>query len=336
MAGFASSFWSSDYAGGLGVLFGKLQQGVQETQQMLTIARLRADAEDLYGQKLGDIETATARINGGFQKDDGASVKKAYEGVRNEMIEAAKNHRKIASNIRELVVNPFGRWCEAHAARIQNSQDDLQARIRIHDKQADVVRTYRSQYYNKCRRVEDLDEEEKLAFQDPGSEVATSPKPQKIPTVKLPEPEDPEEEEPIDIGDETYTPEQVKKILTHMLGSIRVGEAKVPILGTYQNVSTGAAITEYIQRHLGGSSVSYAERIGQDLVTHGFLRLVGNVGNTFANSSKMNYQWRPKVFQITGIPEKKQLGRSGTIVSLGRTSTASSVDGDAQSSATNS
>ncbi|KAK5007385.1 hypothetical protein LTR28_005353, partial [Elasticomyces elasticus] len=138
MAGFASSFWSSDYAGGLGVLFGKLQQGVQENQQMLTIARLRADAEDLYGQKLGDTETATARIDGGFQKDDGASVKKAYEGVRNEMIEAAKNHRKIASNIRELVVNPFGRWCEAHAARIQNSQDDLQARIRIHDKQADV------------------------------------------------------------------------------------------------------------------------------------------------------------------------------------------------------
>jgi hypothetical protein len=37
---------------------------------------MRADAEDLYGQKLGDIQSATDRIEGGFQRDDGASVKK--------------------------------------------------------------------------------------------------------------------------------------------------------------------------------------------------------------------------------------------------------------------
>ena len=64
-------------ATGLGVLFGKLQQGVQENQQILTIARMRSDAEEIYGQRLGDIEGATNRIDGGFQKDDGASVKKA-------------------------------------------------------------------------------------------------------------------------------------------------------------------------------------------------------------------------------------------------------------------
>lgn len=61
---------------GLGVLFGKLQQGVQENQQMLTIARMRAEAEDVYGQKLGDIEIASHKIEGGFSRDDGASVKK--------------------------------------------------------------------------------------------------------------------------------------------------------------------------------------------------------------------------------------------------------------------
>jgi hypothetical protein len=61
---------------GLGVLFGKLQQGVQENQQMLTIARMRAEAEDIYGKALGEIEPTTSRIEGGFQKDDGASTKK--------------------------------------------------------------------------------------------------------------------------------------------------------------------------------------------------------------------------------------------------------------------
>jgi hypothetical protein len=37
---------------------------------------MRAEAEDIYGARLGDIEAATNRVDGGFSKDDGASVKK--------------------------------------------------------------------------------------------------------------------------------------------------------------------------------------------------------------------------------------------------------------------
>jgi len=237
---------------------------------------------------------------------------------------ASQSHRKIASNIRELVVNPFSRWCEAHALRVQNSQDDLQGRIKLHDKQAEQVRKLRSQYYNKCRLVEDLEEEDKLAFQDPSSQVPGTPKPQPVPTVKVEEPE-PDEPEYIELGDETYGPEQVKRILTHMLENIKLGETKYPILGTYQNTSSGAEITDYIQQHLKASSVSYAERIGQDMVTHGFLRLIGNLGGEFANSTKMKYQWRPRVFQITGVPEKKQ--QLNRVMSLGTEGLDSPVGG---------
>ena len=222
------------------------------------------------------------------------------------MEEGSKNHKKIASNINELVVIPFGRWCEAHEARVQNSQDDLQARIKAHDKQAEVVRKLRSQYFNKCRQVEDVEEENKLAFQSPEKNDVATPKALATPTIKLPENEDPEEAQPLEIGDETYEPEKIKQALTDMLNTINLGEAKVPILGTYQNVSTGSEIVEYIQKHMKATSVSYAERVGQDLVANGFLRLIGSVGNTFANSSKMKYQWRPRVFQITGIPERKK------------------------------
>ena len=223
------------------------------------------------------------------------------------MQEAAKNHKKIASNISELVVVPFSRWCDAHESRVRNSQDDLQSRIKAHDRQAEVVRKLRSSYFNKCRQVEDLEEENKLAFQDPEKEP-TSPPP-KTPTITLLETDDSEELEPIEIGDEMYTPDQVKKMLTSMLNSIKLGETKVSFLGTYQNVSTGADVVEYIQKEMGASSISFAERIGQDLVKHGFLRLVGSVGSIFANSSKLNYQWRPKVFQITNIPEKRKIER---------------------------
>ncbi|KAH8598206.1 rho-GTPase-activating protein-like protein [Bisporella sp. PMI_857] len=310
MPSFADSFWSGDYAGGLGVLFGKLQQGVAENEQMLTIARMRAEAEDIYGQRLGEIGAATDKIQGGFSRDDGASVRKAYDGVRTEMEEASRNHRRIAQSIRDLVVAPFTRWCDAHASRVQGSQEDLQARIKLYDKQTEAVKKLRSHYFNKCRLVEDIEEENKLAFQSP----ETSPKP-KIPEIKVNKEED-EEEEPLEIADEIYQPEQVKKILTHILQTVKLGETKVPILGMYQNTTAGAELVEYFQKYMGATSVSVAERIGQDLVGHGFLRLIGSVGNIFANSSKMFYQWRPKVFQLTGIPEKKQpLNRTFSIPS---------------------
>lgn len=37
---------------------------------------MRAEAEDVYGMKLGDIGAATDKITGGFGRDDGASVRK--------------------------------------------------------------------------------------------------------------------------------------------------------------------------------------------------------------------------------------------------------------------
>jgi hypothetical protein len=259
---------------------------------------------------LGDIAPAADKITDGFARDDGASVRKAYDGVRTEMEDAAKNHRKIAQSIRDLVVNPFSRWCDAHESRVQESQDELQTRIKVHDRQAEAVKKLRSNYFNKCRLLEDLEEENKLAFQDP--ETSPSSKNQNIPEIKVSpnkEEEQPEaaedEDEVYEIGDEIYQNDQVKKILSHMLNNIKMGETRVPILGTYQNTSAGSDIVEYFQRHMGTTSVSHAERIGQDLVGNGFLRLVGNVGNSFANSSKLHYQWRPRAFQLAGVPEKK-------------------------------
>ncbi|KAK5993179.1 Rho-GTPase-activating protein 8 [Cladobotryum mycophilum] len=305
MPGFADSFWSNDYAAGLGVLFGKLQQGVVEDRQVLTVARMRAEAEEAYGQRLNEIAPAADKFTGGFARDDGATVRKAYDGMRTEMQDAARGHLRIAQNIRDLVVNPFSRWCDAHEARIQDSQDELQARIKVHDRQADAIKKLRSNYFNKCRLVEDLEEENKLAF--PESESSPKQAQQNIPEIKVQplKEEEPEHEEVYEVGDDVYQPEQMKKILSHMLSTIKMGETKVPILGTYLNTSAGSDIVEYLQRSMGTTSVSYAERIGQDLISNGMLRLIGNVGSTFANSSKMFYQWRPKAFQLAGIPEKK-------------------------------
>jgi hypothetical protein len=76
MPGFAESFWSSDYAAGLGVLFEKLNQGVKENRQVLTIARMRAEAEEAYSSHLSNIVPYAEKISGGFSRDEGATVRK--------------------------------------------------------------------------------------------------------------------------------------------------------------------------------------------------------------------------------------------------------------------
>jgi hypothetical protein len=289
---FTSSFWSPDYAGGLNILFTKLNQGVQENTQILTIASMRADAETAYSTSLGSIAPSVDRLNStGFKRDDGASTRKAYEGVRSEMIEASRNHLKIADNIRELVVVPFGRWCEAHEGRVRGSQEDLAGKVKAHEKQGEVVRKLRGAYFNKCRLVEDAEEEGKLAFREIEGAGSTSPKAAVSPPRIVVQQEEEDEEVSVELGDEVYSPEQIKKLLTGMLEVLPLGEVKVPILGTYQNCTGGTEITDYIQKHMGAGSVGYAEKIGQDLVDRGFLRLVGNVGSTFANSSRNECRW---------------------------------------------
>ena len=57
-------------------MFGKLQQGVMENQQVLLVARMRADAEETYGSRLGEIPLTVDKYVGGFARDDGASVRK--------------------------------------------------------------------------------------------------------------------------------------------------------------------------------------------------------------------------------------------------------------------
>lgn len=70
-----------------------------ENRQILTLARLRAEAEDVYGQRLADIAPAADRVSGGFSRDDGATVRKVCyaELKRND-----KTHEFRDTNIRLL------------------------------------------------------------------------------------------------------------------------------------------------------------------------------------------------------------------------------------------
>ncbi|KAM5451268.1 Rho-GTPase-activating protein 8 [Microsporum audouinii] len=333
MPGFTDSFWTPDYASGIHTLFTKLHQGIVENQQILTMAQMRAEAERVYAAQLGAIAPAIDRKTGGFDRDDGASVRKAFECMRKQMVEEQAIHQKISSSIQQLVIQEFSRWASEHEARVVTCEKALTSRLKEYSKQCDEVSSLNEKYLSKCRQIHDREQQDLFAFQEPESATASPKHKQltlKAPTIVLPDPLD-EDPEPVELGDHVYSPEQLKPVLKHMLETIPMGEVKVRLLGTYYNTSLGSDIVEYLQKHLGASSLSYAERIGQDMADNGFITSIGAMGpnplvnTTFTGSSRSTYQWDKRVFQMTGVPEKKKpLTRSGT--TLSRTSTGMGSD----------
>ncbi len=275
-------------------------QGCVENSEVLSLARLRAECEDAYGLRLEDLAKGVGK-NGGFARDEGASLKKAYEGMRKEMEASGRSHRKVSQNLTLMVTQPFSRWCADHEHRINSSQGALSKILKTYDRQLNAVKKSRNFYFNKCRQLEEIEEESKYAFPTPPKKnsQSTEPSPPRTESRRSTTTEiDAAEMEPFEIGDALYSPEDLAKILKAVLDQVPRKEVKVPILGTYQDVSTGSDIVLCVEKVFSVTAIAQCERIGQDLIQNGFLRMIGSVGNQFANSSVLNYQWRKQAFSL--------------------------------------
>lgn len=312
---------------GLTTLFDKLQQGVVENDEVLALAAARADAEDAYAQRLIDIPATFGVKKAGFGRDDGASMRKAYEGIIDEMGEEGRTHRQVADNIRRMVIVPFGKWADEHKQRVNYSHGVLKGKLKDYERETAEVQKSQRRYFNKCRVLEDLKESGGLTGAEVANGVGTggavstgnngveskggleTEAAGEQPPNQAPEQSQQlahtdtstENDEPVELGDETYGPDELRALLGAMLDQIPRTKVKIAILGTYDDVSGGDAIVSWIQTNLPNySTLAAAERFGQDLISEGFLRLVGQVGSRFVNSSVMHYQWRKKAFAIAG------------------------------------
>lgn len=276
-------------------MFEKLGQGCVENDEVLAMAAARAEAEEQYGLKLQEIPTSFAPKRTGFGKDDGASLKSAYQGIIKEMGEEGRNHVQVAENIRRMVILPFGKWADEHRQRIDYSNGVLKAKLKAYEKELSEVQKSQKRYFNKCRNLEECKEnEDPDGTANGANDNATGQGPHEI------EPELYIADEPVELAGEIYSPEAAKQLFEQMLDNISQHTTKVPILGTYEHVSSGDAIVAWVLKTIANGSVAEAERFGQSLVNEGYIRLVGQVGNKFANSSVMHYQWRKKVYLIAG------------------------------------
>ncbi|VVT48680.1 uncharacterized protein SAPINGB_P001898 [Magnusiomyces paraingens] len=99
-------------------------------------------------------------------------------------------------------------------------------------------------------------------------------------------------------GGQQYTPKTLQELLQDFLTSVPQETFKIPIIGSYPNVSTGEGILHYIRINVGINNIGIAEKYGQDMVDQGFLRLVGAVGSRFSGTSNSRYQWLPRATEF--------------------------------------
>lgn len=295
------------------------------------MAMARAEAENIYGMKLAEIKVNHAP-GVGFGRDEGATVRKAYEGIVNEMGEEAKHHIQVSENIQRMVLQPFGKWTDIYRGEIDRSADYLKTKLKVYEREGQEVQKVQRKYFNKCRLLDEARETEEAEHETNGTVVngldedleKTSLKEKeenerlareeaeaKAKAEEEAKPSDSvyedDDDEPIELAEVIYSTSQVRVLLKQMLTEIHQKEVKVPIMGTYSNVSIGSDIVSWLQDNVTSGNMAIAEQFGQDLIQNGFLRLVGQVGNKFANSSVFNYQWKKAAFQ-TAHMEKPGAG----------------------------
>lgn len=302
---FTSSFWSPDYLHGLSVLFDKLEQGVAENAQVINFITARISLESAYAANLqtAALDNATSRTaTSGFNRDEGASLKQGFESFLEESKNQGIQHAHIAANLERLVRGPFSHYAASHKTRILSARSTVTTFAKDYLRATANVNKSQQSYFAKARQLEDNSDPSitKSPTSSPlrNSLTASSlEQPPAEPQAKTNPPQD----LTIELAGILYTPATLAPLLSSMLYSVPQETMRLSILGSYDNVSVGEDIVLWVRKYLSLKSLGEAEKFGQGLIDHGYLRLVGAVGNRFSGSTHSKYQWQPKA--IDNSPE---------------------------------
>lgn len=297
---FAESFWTPDYEQGVAVLFERLHHGVAENENFIQLFTKRMELELIYGSQLESIQSL--KLAGKSDNDDYvSSIKNGFVKINENFARQGEYHNQIASNIRILVLEPFAKWCKEHKQRVLYSEATLSDKQKAFKSAKAHLEKLQRKYFNKCRLMEEFkshysEEEIEAEIRDMEFSKAND-------TII----EDLEDQTFYSLGSSQYDEKSMRALLADILKNITLTSHKVPILGTYHNVTPGSTITQWLLDNMPqvNKNLVKAEEIGQDLLQHGLIRGIGTMsgGKNFINSSQYFYQWKPLAFQIARVTQ---------------------------------
>ncbi|KAG9293862.1 hypothetical protein G9A89_019200 [Geosiphon pyriformis] len=286
----ANSFWTSpNYGPGAYALYDKLEQGRFENEEVVAFFRERIAIEELYGKKLCELAKMKSRPDG-FSLDDGASLKRSFESMKQECEVLGHTHLQLASNLTELVLQPMMRHTEDHQIHLRASKEKITNKLKSFERILNDAEKFRLNYVTKCQIADEAELEADREARLKEHEKQKSSDALGIIVIVL--------------GGQTFTEKELMKFLARMRADLQPREVRIPILGLYNEVYTGEDITKWLLKNYRGVRTSReAQNFGQELADEGFLRLIGAIGNTFSSSSSSYYQWQKKAYDLRYIEE---------------------------------
>lgn len=301
---FSERFWSHDYHLGHEALFTELYEGIRENNDFIQLFTKRMEAEHSYGTHLTGLDVSFKRSSKRHTDNDYVlTIKNGYQKFAENFAKQGLLHLEIAGNIKILVLEPFLKWCAEHEQRVEYLELTIVEKFKVFKNARSNLEKLQKKYFNKCRMLEEFkshySEEDLEDLLEDAQNTSIS---------ELSNHEEDEDDAELYIFDNKVCDRKdAKVVLSSILSNIELKSHKVPILGTYHNVSTGSKITQWVLDNMEDykGSIDRAEQFGQDLLDNGFIRLIGSMSanKNFINSSQFFYQWKPLVFEITKLSE---------------------------------
>ncbi|KAG0198645.1 hypothetical protein BGX33_012201, partial [Mortierella sp. NVP41] len=236
----------------------------------------------------------------GFLRDDGASLRKTFETIKNESIDLGNGHLSLANNLKELVLQPLVKFNSQVYQTTQQSREDIENRLKLFDKHLlDLDRSHAT-YVAKCNAADQAETEANKIAAEEAAERAGQHGPGGGSSGNL------DIERRHEFASQRFTILELNKFLNRMRAEVPSQDVKVPIMGVYNNCCTGSAIAHWIQQNTKARTIEEAEHIGQSLSDEGFLRLIGQRGNRFLATPANFYQWRDQMFELLEEDDKEE------------------------------
>lgn len=285
-----TAFWTHDYVSGVRVLFEELRKGCAENAFLLNTIQRRIKVERAYAGDLAPLGEDQP------PRRPESALSKAIVALGSQTMSKALMHVRIADELDRRLRQPLHHWGSTHVHQVASTEERLQKIIAGYERLLLEV--------NKQRP--------KIAEQ---SKVTLEPVVSTIRTIrdKFSEQPSPQGQSMVLAGIE-YTEEELRRLVKNIMTDSHRREYRIPLLGTYSDVSTGVSIATACRRHLRNDSIAYSEKFGQSLVDLGFLRPVGQILNRFVTSQTSNYQWTNSAYEFLQI--KSKIGDQEPITNL--------------------
>lgn len=293
MPSFAESFWTPDLLNGIEKLFNKLYEGCDQNDLFIQLFASRMQYEVEFGKKLCEIKNGVDNFDALT-----SSANSALAGMMTQMVQEGNHHLTIASNIEETVLGPFTKWRKEHKQRVEYSEKILKTNATNYNKSKRYVEKLEHTYLNKCRLLEDF---KSSTFNiDELNEAMKSLELQREHEVKMSK--EKEFQKFGVFGGIDFDFRTMKETLTLLLTKLPKTNFKVPFISfTIINTNNGSDIVKFLLENMTLKDIDQAEAFGQDLLNHGFIKYCNGVGNTFVNSKKFQYQWKPYAYKFCNI-----------------------------------